>query len=237
MLALAFVAAGQARAGQDYYLLMFASQRDDYAPNYSHTFATFVEANWAGERPCPPSTATLEPHTISWLPRTLEIHTLALCAECGHNFSLKETLHFALATGQRISLWGPYRIEPELYHRALRRIDLLESGRVRYKANDTGRDSDRVSNCIHAVSAAVDQVRVCVGSPGWGEPASYAVLRRFRPWILDEGDPHYWVSSALGLDDFPLIYRDRRSPRTGLLLGPLQSALGRVPPATYGPPP
>ena len=38
-----------AHAGEDYYLLMFASQRIPNNPNYAHTFATFVRATWEGD--------------------------------------------------------------------------------------------------------------------------------------------------------------------------------------------
>jgi hypothetical protein len=110
---------------------------------------------------------------------------------------------------------------------------------VLYKANDTGRRSDRVSNCIHAVSAVADGRRLRVASPGWGQVASYAVLRRTRPWVIDPGCTHDWVASALGLDAYPVIYRDWGPPVSGAILGPVYRLLGgeRGLGATYGPPP
>ena len=33
-------------AGEDYFLLMFGSQRTPNEPNFSHSFATFVRADW-----------------------------------------------------------------------------------------------------------------------------------------------------------------------------------------------
>src|SRR4051812_14476909 len=71
-LALSSLAPAPARAGEAYYLLMFASQREDYNPNYAHTWATFVKASWRGDVPCRSVPVTLEAHTISWLPETLE---------------------------------------------------------------------------------------------------------------------------------------------------------------------
>src|SRR5215203_773183 len=115
-----------ARAGEEYYLLMFGSQRVPANPNYSHTFATFVKATWVGDGPCPEN-PTLEAHTISWLPANLKIRTLALLPECGHNFDLHQSLDFALSTDQRVSMWGAYRIQPELYQLALQRKAELES--------------------------------------------------------------------------------------------------------------
>src|SRR5437764_1295171 len=83
---------------------------------------------------------------------------------------------------------------------------LLQSGQVRYKAVDSFYRTDRVSNCIHAVGGAADGHRVL--SPGWGETASFVLLRRFSPWIVDPCQTYPWVGRALGLDGYPLIYRD-----------------------------
>jgi hypothetical protein len=231
-------ACNSARAGEAYYLLMFASQRPTYSPNYAHTFTTFVRASWPGDGPCPPQNVTLEAHTISWLPSNLVIRIQALLPECGHNFGLAETIRFALGTEQRVSLWGPYQIEPDLYARAMQRVAQLNSGSVRYKANDSLYDRDRVTNCIHAVDAITERLRVRVASPGWGDTASYVVLMKMRQSIIDMDRPHYWVASALGLDCYPIIYRDARPFRTGWLLGPMNRLCGKerdlVP--TYGPP-
>src|SRR5262249_4716200 len=116
---------GMARAGEDHFLLVFASQRVPNNPNYSHTFATFVQASWPGDGPCP-GYPVLEARTISWLPRSRVIRTLALFPECGCNLCLHETLRYVLSSEQRVSLWGPYRIDAALYHRALQQAALLE---------------------------------------------------------------------------------------------------------------
>jgi hypothetical protein len=230
------LATASAQAGEEYYLLMFGSQRVPANPNYSHTLATFVKATWLGDGPCPVN-PTLEAHTISWLPANLKIRTNALLPECGHNFDLHQSLDFAYATDQRVSLWGPYRIHPELYHRALARKAELESGRVQYKANDFGYRSNRVSNCIHAVSSIVEGPKLRIGSPGWGQSASYFVLLELERWVIsDETVP--WVGSALDLDRHPIIYRDWKNPRSNAVFGPIYRLLGgeRNIRATYGPP-
>jgi hypothetical protein len=238
--AIAFAAlwmAPPARAGEAYYLLMFASQRVPNNPNNAHTFATFVRVCWEGDGPCP-SDATFEAHTISWLPANLVIRVQAICAETGHNFGLHETIRFLQDQGERLSLWGPYLIEPELFERAMRRKARLESGSIRYKADDAFRNDSRVSNCIHAVSAVAEGPRLVVLEPGYGEMASYVVLRKLTRWIIDPNTPHYQVSSALGLDQYPIIYRDRVSPRSGAVFGPIYRLLGgeRDLRATFGPP-
>jgi hypothetical protein len=225
-----------ARAGEAHFLLMFASQQVPNNPNYSHTFATFVRASWPGDGPCPACPA-LEARTISWLPRSLPVRTLALWPECGRNLGLHETLRYALGSGQRVSLWGPYRIDRELYRRALRQAALLETGWVLYKANDMGYYSDDVSNCIHAVSSLADGYRLRFGSPGWGETASYRVLDELWPWVLDRERVYHWVGCALGLDRYPIIYRGWAPPRSEVLWGALDWLLGREDDlsVTYGP--
>jgi hypothetical protein len=226
-----------ARAGEACYLLMFASQRVPNEAAHAHTFATFVRASWPEDEPCPPS-PFLETHTISWLPSSLVIRPRALRPEEGHNFDLDETLRIALDDGARVSLWDPYQIEPELYARARRQIELLKSGQVLFKSVDSGHRTDHASNCIHAVGSIAQGHRLRVASPGWGEPASYAVLSRLLPWVIDPGCVHAWVGSALGLDAYPIIYRDRSHPRSGAVLGPVYRLLGgeRDLHATYGPP-
>src|SRR5207249_1507898 len=109
----------------------------------------------------------------------------------------------------------PYRICPELYFLAQKQVGLLQSGQVRYKAIDTGYPSDQVTNCIHALSSVVDGYRLRVASPGWGEIASYAVLKRYERYVSDRSAVEPWVSSALGLNAYPIIYRDWQSPRSG----------------------
>jgi hypothetical protein len=226
-----------ARGGEAHYLMMFGSQRIPNSPNYAHSFATFVRVCWAGDGPCC-APFVLEAHTISWLPENMKVRVNALLPECGKNFDLHTTVRWALGNEARTSLWGPYPIEKCLYDRALDRIAELNSGRVRYKADDAGRNSARVCNCIHAISTIVGGARVRVLSPGWGETASYTLLRRMERWILDDTNPEYRVSSALGLDNYPIIYRDEiTNPGSGLF-GPLYRLAGgeRSLVATYGPP-
>lgn len=235
---LSLLGAERARAGEDYFLLMFGSQAIPNDPNYSHSYATFVRVSWPGDGPCPPGGGVIEAHTISWLPCNMVVRVWALLPEPGRNFDLDTTIRWCQCNDMRTSMWGPYRICPDLYYRAVKRVAELESGRVRYKANDAGYRSDRVSNCIHGVSTVVQGPRLRVLSPGWGESASYFILQEFEPWVIQPGCSHYWVSSALGLDQYPIIYRGYTSPRSGALLGPVRRLLGgeRDVVATYGPP-
>lgn len=230
-------ATSQARAGEAYYLLMFASQTIPNEPDYSHTYATFVRATWPGD--CPPKAPiTLETVTISWLPQELPVRTYKLRPECGRNYGLHETIQYALANNCRVSLWGPFQIEPELYYRAVKQYGVLNSGQVRYKAIDTGYRTDHVSNCIHAVTSVRTGYRVRVLSSWFGETASFIVLKELEPWVLDRCTTHPWVGTALGLDNYPIIYREWEAPKSGAFFGPIYRALGgeRNLAPSYGPP-
>jgi hypothetical protein len=221
---LTLASVGTARADEAYFLLVFGSQRTPPNPDYSHSFATFVKVT--GEGPCLENPC-LEAHTISWLPANLMVRTCALLPECGHNFDLHPTLRYVFDSQERVSVWGPYRIEPELYCRALKQIRLLESGQVRYKAIDAGHHSDEVSNCIHAISSLAGGYRLRILSPSFGETASYYITERLSPWILDEGKTYDWIVYKLGLDAYPLIYRDwQQPPRSGAIRAPINRVLG-----------
>src|SRR4029079_3878853 len=94
------------------------------------------------------------------------------------------------------------------------------------KPIDTGWPARRVCNCIHAVSEVAYSPLLIVGSPGYGEVASYACLLEMRRVLLAE-KPQHSVISALGLDTVPIIYRDRITPPfSGTFLGPIYRVLG-----------
>jgi len=220
--------AGSAHADDLYYVAVFASQTIPANPDYSHTFAAFVRAS--GEGPCPTTFAIEDSFCISWLPANLKVRTRALLPECGHNFGLHETIDYALANDERVSVWGPYRIDKELYDNARRQIGVLERGEVRYKAVDSGRRTDKVSNCIHAVSDCAQRGRLRILSPGFGQTASWTVTQRFRPFILDTRETHEWVYSYLGLEEYPIYRRDfGRNPRTGFYWSRIKLLLGMDP--------
>jgi len=224
-LLLVFGLAAPAQAEEFFYVMVFGSQQ---APAHcitpSHTFAAFVKAT--GHGPCAEN-YQLEAHTISWMPQSLDLRSGALLPEPGQNMGLDDTLRWALATGQRLSLWGPYQIGRDLYEQALRQICFLESGQLQYKVIDTGLPANRVSNCIHAVGAVAGNSRLQMINRSFGETASYFVARRFEPWMIDPSRKHPWVSDRMGLRAYPMIERDWENPHSGVLIGPIVSLLGR----------
>lgn len=213
---------GGARAGESYYLAVFGSQRPSGLPSHTHSFATFVRVAGldAGGGAC-----QVQCWTISWMPQTLEIDIYRLFPECGVNLDLHSTLRWALGDRQRVSLWGPYQIRKELFEQALGQVAHLQSGAVRYKAVDMGYPTECVSNCIHALGDVVlggSQLRI--GTPGWGESASYFVTLAYAPWIIQPCQTHDWIAVRLGLGRYPLIRRDLEcNPSRNPLLRALQA--------------
>jgi hypothetical protein len=203
---LLFSLADACRAGEAHYMLLFGAQRPHGRPKYTHTWATFVRATGTGPYPSAPA---LEWHTISWLPRSLDVEVTSLLPEPGVNLDLYATLKFVLGHDERVFQWGPFCIDKILYERALAHISHLESGQARYKAADSAYPTRRVSNCFHAVGdLAEGQPRIRVGSPAWGELATYLVARQLRPWILNSHEEHHWLEGPLGLEDYPITHRN-----------------------------
>jgi hypothetical protein len=144
---------GTALGGESYYVMIFGSESRPKMLRHTHTWATFIRA--VGEGPDPRNYA-LWVHTISWLPRTLEVHVWRPCPEPGVNLDLYQTLDFAHADCQSVTMWGPFLIRREGYEKSLRVLQALASGAVEYRAISTSWNL-LVSDCIHAI-AAVDPV-------------------------------------------------------------------------------
>lgn len=192
---------GTSAAGETYYVIIFGAQRDFAEANHTHTWATFVRVCGG------PQGGWLQHRTISWLPQTLEVRVGSRQPEPGVNLDLYTTLNWALNDGQKVSMWGPFQIEPELYWRSLQQASHLESGEVRYKAVDFGYPTWNTSNCIHAVSDLAGSSRVRVFIPGYGQAASRVVTARLRKDMIEPQQTHPWVADALGLGNYPIRQR------------------------------
>ena len=199
-----------ARGSESYFMVIFSAQRQDGSnpAHEAHSFGTFAKLTGDGGEP---ERFSLDSFTVSWLPQTGDVHLWRL-PETGHNLDLPTSFAWARDHGLCVSMWGPYQIEKRLYERAEARSMELESGKVRYKAIDTGFPAARVTNCIHALSdISFNKKRLRLGSPSWGDPASYFIIQSFRPWIIDENCTHDWLLGPLGLDKQPVIRRDLAS--------------------------
>ena len=195
---------------EHYYLLVFGSQSDPRQAKYTHTWATAVRVvdQGPGLPPC------IEPHTISWMPATLDIHPEHHEVECGVDLDLCTTINEMLKHDERISLWGPYELRAGLYRKLLIQKEFIDSGRIGYQCVDTigeaGREGNG-SNCIHALTdmdARFDRG----GYPLWrfGEQASAYIVNQIvaRDGFVDPCTKQDWLLSPLGIADCPIVKRD-----------------------------
>src|SRR4051794_16716651 len=144
--------------GERYYLLVFGVQTTPKLPRYTHTWVTFVRV----PAPCPGRPPAVEPHSISWMPATLAIRPWQFTIEPGVNLDLDASVRMALGKGERVSLWGPFAVEPGLYRKLLIQNGFVENGAVGYQCIDTVGEAGRTgtgSNCIHAISDADSMFR------------------------------------------------------------------------------
>jgi hypothetical protein len=198
-LLLLFFAPYTVRAEEYYFTIIFGSQSHPKVLKRTHTWATFVRA--VGEGP-DLSTYTIEHHTISWLPRSLKVRVWSPRPEPGINLDLHQTLAFARHNREHVTLWGPFVIGTELYHRALHVKQVLESGVAQYRAISTTYDL-LIADCIHAV-AAIDPefgrdhyplIRI-------GNPASRFLARQImmRSHFDQMKYNNAWLIPRLGID-------------------------------------
>jgi hypothetical protein len=192
-----------------YYVMVFASQSCPKVPRLTHTWATVVKVVDQG----PGRPPAIEQHTISWMPASLQIRPWRCWVEAGVNLSLEHSLCWAVEEGQRVSLWGPYQLRPEVYSKFLIQKAFLESGQVGYQCVDTIGEAawnGSGSNCIHAISDIdADHDRGHYPVRRHGDAASeYLVKQLFEGGLLI-GPPHTqdWLISALGVDRYPIVHR------------------------------
>jgi hypothetical protein len=192
-----------------FYVVIFAAQRVPNWPRLAHTFATFVKASpSAGSAGASDASGAcrLESHTISWLPRTLDIRLWRRRPEPGINLDLRTTLRWVRGARARISRWGPFQIDRKLFDRAVQQEQRLATGALGYKALD-GWFRPQTFNCIHAVSDIDRDHGPLRTGTRRGEGASTLVARHFQRWMIDPATSHEWVARRLGLADYPIICR------------------------------
>jgi hypothetical protein len=172
--------ASQTPPQDNYYLVVFASEGQPRLPKLSHTFATFIKTTGDED----PKTDKIEMHTISWLPESLVIELRLLRPEAGKNLDLPATLAFAKSLGTQVSSWGPFAIKKELYDRALKQIELLNSGKIAYIALDRRFRGQGASNCFHAISDLDTDNGLLDTGTSHGKEASQEVVNHLAKWMI-----------------------------------------------------
>jgi hypothetical protein len=201
--ALLAVAGAPSRAqepSESYYMTIFSAQANSRDPRRTHSFATFVKAAGTGDSA---KDSPIEIHTISWMPQSLDIVILRRQPEPGANLDLESSLRWAASRNCRVSMWGPYQINKELYDRAVEQEAHLNSGQVLYKALDRRFRPGTASNCIHAVADLDTDNGLLHSGQGRGDAASQQVAQHLNRWIINPEQTHTWVASRLGLNGQP----------------------------------
>jgi len=191
-------------AGERYYMLVFSSQSTPKLPRYTHTWATVVRVKDCGPNRLP----EIEHQTISWLPSALRVRTWDLRVEPGVNLDLHHSIEEMRAQRQRVALWGPYEIRPDLYFNVLPQKAFLESGRLGYQALDIvgeAGSNGNGTNCVHALTDSDERF----GRPllGCGESTTESIVKHLADHgaLIDPDRTHVWLISALGLERYPII--------------------------------
>jgi hypothetical protein len=199
VLLLTLLAPAGARA-DEFYLAVFGGETVPFKPEKTHSFVGAVRV---------PAAGPAEVVSISWLPASLEPRGLTFCSEEGVNLGVRESVAWAKCHGMRVSVWGPYRIDEELFCRLKGHAARLDSGRVMYKPTDNLALAYRVQNCYHALWAPVApvQARGFSGAFTPGDAATAKTVRLYSRWILDPCRTHDWVLTLLGVADEPLCRR------------------------------
>jgi hypothetical protein len=167
-----------ARLTQDrFFIIPFAYENDGNDPELSHSFMTVIRVFAEGKRPRPNSefkTGTykgwnFEAYNISWLPADF-MENPHLCVfkgagsrlfakrnQCpispGKNFSLENTIKLAVNAKLAVGMWGPYEITQAGFDRGVKRKQLLDSGAIKYRADDRLHLKDKIAiNCFHAMA-------------------------------------------------------------------------------------
>jgi hypothetical protein len=102
------------------YMVLYAAQGADNDPTTSHCFATFARLSRSGARP-------VELHHINWFSvrghqtgstcGIFDAHGQPARPEPGENRTTGEALALAQRCGLRVTRWGPYEIDHELFDR------------------------------------------------------------------------------------------------------------------------
>jgi hypothetical protein len=171
------------RLTQDrFFIIPFAYENDGNDPEFSHSFITVIRVFAEGKRPRPNSefkTGTykgwnFEAYNISWLPADF-MENPHLCVfngvgsrlfarrnQCpispGRNFNLEDTIKLAVNAKVAVGMWGPYEITQAGFDRGVKRKQLLDSGAIKYRADDRLYQKNKIaSNCFHAM-ASLDEL-------------------------------------------------------------------------------
>ena len=217
--------AGSTRGAEHYYLVVFGIQKGINLPKNSHTCALFIKDA---------SPAPLETVFISWLPEDMNVTILQRDPQVGVNLDLHATLQHFEDRGCRLSMWGPYEMNPELYQKAKTRRDILEGGTVGYNGIDRNY-RPMVADCVHAVSGVDVEPGLLRTRTAHGDIASYFVLEHLSCRLIHPEVTNSEIAQRLCLDQYCIRCRDIcKRPRVLLPILPPYYDASNVPAAPGG---
>jgi hypothetical protein len=193
---------GSARA-DTYYMLLFAHQSPVINwPSTSHTWSVFVRVDDTGR--------IVETHGINWFAADFTLNFFGP-AEKGVNRDYSETIATAINKGYRVSLYGPFAIDAELFRRARAQEGLLESGAREYKLLDLGFRPGS-PNCMHAVTDLEYDRPYTRTLFARGDRGTLKVARHLERWILPDNALREYrtypgIARQLGVDDPRIVKR------------------------------
>jgi hypothetical protein len=199
-----------------YFIIPYAYQDKSHDPKLSHSFISVIRVYADGTTPerLPGlkhgeyKGRDFEAFTISWLPADFAENP-NLCVfdgfgalivpdwnKCpvvpGKSFDLPSTLKMAVDAKVAVGMWGPYEISKPGFDLAITRLRLLETGQIKYRADDRGyRKRKEAINCFHAMASLdalfPDGGFLDTGLFMWGFNGTKQVLREYTTSARDKG--------------------------------------------------
>jgi hypothetical protein len=182
----------------DYFVAVFCAESVPFRSTNTHSFASIVRV---------PTNGAAELDAICWGPANMKVRGLTLKPEEGKNLGLTETLDWMKGTGWRVSVWGPFKVERELYCALKAQADTLNSGTVKYKPTDTFQRRTVAQNCYHALTSPVAPLKRYAGAFTAGDAAGTTILQAYKPWLIDPCTTHDEILTLTGADKYELTRR------------------------------
>jgi hypothetical protein len=187
-------------ADDTYYLTLFTAEATPYRPEKTHTFLAITKI--------PGNGGVVETREMSWLPATLNVRGIALRPEKGVNLSVADTFAVCQRDSMRVSVWGPYQIQPELYTRLCNQITRLEGGKIKYKGADTFQPSFHAMNCYHAMWNISHPMKKFVGPFTSGDATGGKTVHLWREWIISPEQTHDEILKVIGVEQQEMVRRN-----------------------------
>jgi hypothetical protein len=208
---------GEGKNSRDrYFIIPFGYENRGNDPVYSHSFISVIRVFADNRQPRRTKelkartykTRDFEAFTISWLPHDF-LENPHLCVfdgfgarlipswnKCpisvGKSFSLPDTIKLAVNDKLAVGMWGPYEISKEGFDLAVKRMRLLDTGTIKYRADDRLYREDRVAICCFHAMAGLYELFPKGGLFGtgfmmWGLNGTARVLIEYKAKATTQG--------------------------------------------------